>query len=84
MSNITQRLKDITKEIDDYTQAVLTGDDVDIEGMDERVESVCNEIEGLDKKEASQYSEDLQAMISSLDHLVTAIKNNPEIFDDEE
>lgn len=84
MSDITKRLKDLTTEIDGYTQSVLTGEAVDIEGMDERVASVCDEIESMEQKQATQYSEDLQTMISALDHLVTAIKNNPEIFEDEE
>lgn len=80
---IIAEIDSIQSYIADASARINGGEDLDLEGLDDRVETVCLAIEKLEPEEADQTEEPLKGLINSLGSLELVLKENYD-FDDED
>ena len=82
------------EQVEDELQAIMTyvtdantrigeGEELELEGLDEKVEEICKQIEKLDPEQAQAAEPLLQDMIRALDELAHTIKEKGGFEDDE-
>lgn len=73
---LEQKTDQLIEQISEKTRLILLGQDISLEGLDEKVADTCEQIKELGGEKAREFEPKLKKMIINLDHLATAIKNS--------
>lgn len=73
-SDIAERLKVVTEHVSAAHSMVLAGRSVELTGFQERVETICKDIEKLPATERSQFEMPVVSLIDELNKLESELK----------
>ena len=77
--NIEIRIENIKNYIMDCNLRVARGENIDLRGLDEGVEDICNEVLAMPSAEAKKFQPHLKTIITALDKLVRTIYDKGDI-----
>lgn len=80
---VAERLQAVTTYVRDCERRVLQGDIMDLQGLDNNVLQICEDIAKLPQKDAQDLDEPMQALIADLEKLANAMRAHDDQYGDE-
>lgn len=80
---LAERLQTVTAYVRDCERRVLQGDIMDLQGLDNNVLQICEDIAKLPQQDAQELEEPMQILIAGLETLANAMRAHDEQYEEE-
>ncbi len=75
-AEIRANIEQVKNYINDCERRIAQGESVDLTGLDQKVESICNEVAAIPNEEGKQLEENLLSLFSAIDKLANAMHDS--------